>query len=1175
MRQLLYFLFFVVFITGLEAQTSQVTFGKNRVQHHDDFDEWMKYESDNFITYWYGEGRNIGQFVVQIAEYDFDYIQSVLEHRMNEKLQIIVYVDLTDVKQSNIGNDEAFTNTAGQTKIVGNKIFVYFNGDHNDLRRQVREGISSVYLEAMLFGANIQEIVQNAVLLNLPTWFTEGMIAYMGQTWDTKHDDALRQIINSNVYEDFESMASAHPRLVGQAFWYYITELYGTPTVSNLLYLTRINRSISNGFLYVLGTPYHVTVNDWLKFYKKRYENDLVGRQALQGQEVSIKNKKKLPLTQLKISPDGQQIAYVLNEIGRYKVYVQNLQTGERKTIFKDGFRNAIQATDYNYPLLAWNPSGQELAILYENRDIPRLIRYNLLEDVDVTEKLGSEYHRVYSIDYVNPSTLVFSATVRGFSDIFLYYPATRQSQRITHDFWDDLDAKAVKTRNRSGVIFSSNRPDVSLKSGRMDTLLPIGTYDLFYYDLSNRPGELVRLTNTPLANEFAPMHIDTTYFAYLSDQSGIYNREIAHIEDYIDHYEQKIKLDDGTEIILHADSSLTALDTTLIDTIEVYPVIKERAIVNSSTNLDKNILSHSMAERTGRLLSHTYNEADKSYQIFLQASPQEQMGSQLQATIYQSIQYIVQNEQDSLLPPAVNTLMEEQQDTVPAKEELEIIDVQEPIEAETVEQDSSELIDVDNYLFQSEFAEEEHFAEPEPSTQTEAQAVDSEQSVAAAEQEIVATKLDVPAQKRVYRFRPGRITPYRTTFRTDFVTFNIDNNLLFEGLDNYAASPDGFNNQPLSLLLKANFKDLLEDHVIEGGVRLPTSFNGTEYFLTYNNRKKRLDQIFSVYRRNQRYTRDGLSYVPWRLENNTVLAQYGVRYPLDVFRSIRATSTFRKDRVQYLATDQTALEDTPAPQKTQRLGLKLEYVFDNTLDLSLNLRQGTRYKVYTEFYKQFSVSVDPSFELDFKEGVLGLVGFDARHYEKLDKLSILAVRLAGGFSFGADKILYYLGGTDNGLFADFNESIPPPFENPSYVTLANNMRGFDQNIRNGNSYVLSNVELRVPIARYISKNIQSPFFYNLQLVGFFDAGTAWSGKDPYSDDNPLNTSFFPGTVGSGDFVPVSAKVVYYREPFVYSYGIGARSLLFGYMIRVDYAWGVETKNVLDPKWHISLGTDF
>ena len=108
----------------LFAQGTQIEFGKNRVQYHQEYEEWLKYESTNFITYWYGEGRYIGQTVVQMAEMDYDAIQNILEHRMNDRIEVIVYKDLTDLKQSNIGSEETIVNTGGQTKIDGNKIIV-------------------------------------------------------------------------------------------------------------------------------------------------------------------------------------------------------------------------------------------------------------------------------------------------------------------------------------------------------------------------------------------------------------------------------------------------------------------------------------------------------------------------------------------------------------------------------------------------------------------------------------------------------------------------------------------------------------------------------------------------------------------------------------------------------------------------------------------------------------------------------------------------------------------------------------------------------------------------------------------------------------------------------------------------------------------------------------------
>jgi hypothetical protein len=108
LKNILLFLFFcncaVVF-----SQQVTTTFGKNRVQFNQDFKEWLQYESPNFVAYWYGNARNVGQAAVQFAEYDNIEIQTLLEHHISEKIEIIIYTDLTDVKQSNIGEGEVFS----------------------------------------------------------------------------------------------------------------------------------------------------------------------------------------------------------------------------------------------------------------------------------------------------------------------------------------------------------------------------------------------------------------------------------------------------------------------------------------------------------------------------------------------------------------------------------------------------------------------------------------------------------------------------------------------------------------------------------------------------------------------------------------------------------------------------------------------------------------------------------------------------------------------------------------------------------------------------------------------------------------------------------------------------------------------------------------------------------
>jgi len=186
-------------------------------------------------------------------------------------------------------------------------------------------------------------------------------------------------------------------------------------------------------------------------------------------------------------------------------------------------------------------------------------------------------------------------------------------------------------------------------------------------------------------------------------------------------------------------------------------------------------------------------------------------------------------------------------------------------------------------------------------------------------------------------------------------------------------------------------------------------------------------------------------------------------------------------------------------------------------------------------------------------------------------KHSVAAVRVAGATSFGSERMLYFLGGVNNWLFSSQNEDIPISANEDeiAFKQLATNMRGFRFNIRNGTSFALLNTELRVPIFKYMFRRVRSSLLRHFQVVGFFDMGTAWEGKDPFASDNPLNTK----QINNGELVRVNAN--FFRDPVVAGYGVGARTMLFGYFIRLDYGWGIETKRVQDPRLYLSLGYDF
>jgi len=1069
----------------LQGQSINTDFGKNRVQHHDDFDNWDRYETDNFITYWYGKGRNIAEPVIQLAELNHDEIQNILEHRINDKIEIIVYTDITDLKQSNIGVEETFTSKAGRTKIVGNKMFVYFDGNHKNLKRQIREGIASVYLRAMLFGDNFQEIVQNAVLLDLPEWYKEGIISYCGRYWDHLLDDELRDILEQNdKYLDFEKLSEDYPRIAGHSMWFYLDQNYGKSSISNLLYLTRITRNLNNALLYVFNNDIKIISENWSSYYKQHFDKEYQKFDAdSSSQMLKLKKRGHIPVSNVKLSNNGKTIAYAANEIGKYRVKIKDIDTGVEKTIFKYGHKNAVQSTDYNYPIIAWHPNGEEVSIVYEHKDILKLRKYNIVSDEFIEQLLPPGIQRVWSLSYLDNLKYIISANTNGFSDLYHYNSENRQFHPITNDFYDDLDAEVVELDGKEGILFSSNRKRDHIFPLKYDTIVPTDQFDLFFYDLEADDQSLKRLTKTPNIDERYPYQIERNKVTYLSSENGLVNRYVVSTVDPSSYY--------------------------------------------SVSNKSRNIIRHHAVP--GKQ-THVYTYyIDGNYEVFIEDvdwnTPVIPFNTRYNNREYYSA--ISKSESDVFIPYAPEILEEEMQD---------------------------------GYLFQSRFDDPE---EIEPITNRNDLRKDNESVFST----IVVEEND-KKDKEVLKFVYSRATAAPLKFKLDNFTTKMDNEILFEGLESYTGNSDELLTNPMGFLLKGNMKDIFEDYNLIAGARYPLSFNGSEYFITFDDRKNLIDKKIAFYRKSQTEITNESSFPIRKAKKVSDLGLYQLKLPFDIYRSIRATSSLRFDRFYSQVVDEVTFGDPVSSEK--RIALKLEYVYDNTIDFAVNIKHGTRYKFFAEAINEFNIDFVDGFEFDLSKGFTSIIGFDARHYIPLLRYSVIALRASGASSFGSKQNLYYLGGVNNTFTNGFEQNVAIPDENFAYKTNVFHLRGFNSNIRNGTSFALVNAEARLPIFRYFMGNYGgSNFLRNLQVVMFYDVGTAWHGSSPYSAENPLNTV----NVSSPPVLDVTIR--YFRDPLVMGYGAGLRMKLFGYFLRFDYAKGVETRIAQNPKLHFSVGMDF
>jgi hypothetical protein len=366
--------------------------------------------------------------------------------------------------------------------------------------------------------------------------------------------------------------------------------------------------------------------------------------------------------------------------------------------------------------------------------------------------------------------------------------------------------------------------------------------------------------------------------------------------------------------------------------------------------------------------------------------------------------------------------------------------------------------------------------------------------------------------------------------------------------------------NPGINLNFQLGIIDLLEDYRISGGARISLSFDDYEFFIGYENLKKRLDRGVFFYRQSNLNSNDA-SII--KLRSNSLF--YTLKWPFSKVLALKGSALVRYDKKIITGGDinnpQTYTTNLKQPNVNEYwVGIKGELTFDNTVTKTLNIYYGWRWKLFGEYYQRISNQFNNMIVL----------GLDIRNYQKIHRIFIWANRLAASTSFGNNKLVYYMGGVDNNIIPKFNtQNIVAQDQNYKYQTLATNLRGFSQNVRNGPSFFVLNSELRFPIVRYFSKKpLKNNFITNLQIVGFGDIGTAWLGWNPYSEENTLTKTY----IQRG---PMLITVIKKRDPLVGGYGFGLRSKLFGYFIRADYAWGVENAVVQKPVFYISLGLDF
>ncbi|MCF8277841.1 MAG: hypothetical protein K9J17_13995 [Flavobacteriales bacterium] len=1096
---------------------SQMDFGKNRVQYEKI--DWFFYRFDRFDVYFYLGGNELAEYTMRASDRALRDLEKTFDYTLDKRIQIIIYNKLSEQKQSNIGlvTDQQY-NVGGITTIVGTKLILYFDGDYKNYEEQLRAGLARVMLDQMMYGGSFKDVIRNNTLLNLPEWYVEGLVSYLSTDWNTEVNNEVKDAVMSGRWEKFGQLTGKDARYGGHSIWKYVVESYGESVISNILYMTRISRNADNGFLFVLGVSLKNLAAEWLHYYDNMYYKQESKLNLPEGKPLNRVRKRAQPfcvIDEPRLSPDGNKLTYVWNDMGKIKVKLRDLSSKKQKTIYRQGYRSYTKLDD-SYPILAWHPSNKLISIITEHKGKIKLILYNL-ETKKRTSRELFNFEKILSVDYSDDGReFVFTAVQMGRSDVYIYNIVSNVYQKLTDDIFTDVDARFIDHSRK--VIFSSDRNNDTIKQFDIKLLPQNLNHDIFIYDRDSKAQVLRRITDTPEANEMAPMEYDGKSLAYLSDEKGTLNRYMAEL-----------------------DSSIAYIDTSIHYTY----FTRSRPL----SQYPRSISTYDVDTVHGKIAEVIF--AKGNYRLTLKDREAEK--AEILAEVGHSGFKSKANEVPQKKKKRTSILVEDKPAPV----------VVQPVQPQNQQPGKPGEIDIYNYNF--DVTEDGYPKQDKPKDETQPAKEspmllsDEPRTKRDRKRDKVMARIDslhaaleaIQGIPQDFELPPQR--NYDVAFKSEYVVTQLDNAFV-NGIYQKFTGGGSFNNPGLNGFFKTGITDILDDYKVVGGFRITGNLNTNEVFISAQDFKRRLDKQLVF----QRQSIESLVSASTLAQVFTYTLTYKMNYPFSDFSALRGNVLGRNDRTVFKSTSDRNLERPDDMQWTG--GLKLEYVFDNTLSLGLNLYRGTRLKIFGEYYQ----------EIDKEAKNLFVVGLDVRNYIKIHRELIWANRLAASTSFGKQKVAYFLGGVDQWIAPTYNYDIPVDFsQNYAFQALATNMRGQPQNIRNGNSFAVINSELRWPIFRYlVNRPIKSNFLYNFQIVGFGDIGTAWTGIQPFSDENSLNRE----EIQQGS---VLITVKNRREPIVGGFGLGARTKFLGYFVRVDYAWGVENRKINDGFWYISLSMDF
>ncbi len=514
LKHIITFIFFSTFIVYAQGQYFN---GPNKPGYK--VFNYKVYNTPHFEIYYYSANDSLLIAFASNAEKWYLRHQFIFKDTFKSRNPIIFYNNQADFQQTNAIMGNIGIGTGGVTEALKNRVVLPIM----ESKAQTDHVLGHELVHAFQYRLMLSEdSTQTRNIRNVPLWMVEGMAEYMSLgSFDPNTAMWMRDAIINNDFPTLDDLTRSYkyfPYRYGQAFWAYITALYGDTIIKPLFELTtRI------GYEGAIDSMTCMNVKTFSKEWKaatKEYYFHLL-KDTIEkpiGKKILYEKNSGTINIAPSLSPDGNYVAFISEkDLFTFDLFLADAYNGKIIKKLSSTIRdNKIDDFNFLESGGTWSPDGKEFAFVIFSKGKNKLLVINVKK---------SRKYKEYDIPgieaFSNPAwspdgkNIVVSGLFQGVTDLYLFNLQQDKVENLTHDVYCNL--MPGWSSDGKFIVFSTDKPPSSLE----DTSIRgyrIGILNMQTKETSILP---VFYGAENLNPQFSP---DNKWIYFLSDADGFRN---------------------------------------------------------------------------------------------------------------------------------------------------------------------------------------------------------------------------------------------------------------------------------------------------------------------------------------------------------------------------------------------------------------------------------------------------------------------------------------------------------------------------------------------------------------------------------------------------------------------------------------------------------------------------